>query len=134
MKQLLVDVLHAEDVREAESMDRALEILTAEGAGDLVLVDWRMPGMSGAEIAGGAPRRLSKSEDRGHFGLGRALRYSRGAKRGRARLHSKVAVIDPDRDGATGHSRRPHLCAAGNGQARRRARRRLRRRVQARSR
>ncbi|MCX7358350.1 MAG: response regulator transcription factor [Alphaproteobacteria bacterium] len=49
MKQLLIDVLHAEDVREAESMDRALEILTAEGAGDLVLVDWRMPGMSGAE-------------------------------------------------------------------------------------
>ncbi|MCC6786579.1 MAG: response regulator transcription factor [Hyphomonadaceae bacterium] len=49
MKQLLVDVLHAEDVREAESMDRALEILTNEGAGDLVLVDWRMPGMSGAE-------------------------------------------------------------------------------------
>jgi DNA-binding NarL/FixJ family response regulator len=42
-------VLHAEDVREAESMDRALEILTNEGAGDLVLVDWRMPGMSGAE-------------------------------------------------------------------------------------
>lgn len=49
MKQLLLDVLHAEDVREAESMDRALEILTNEGAGDLVLVDWRMPGMSGAE-------------------------------------------------------------------------------------
>ncbi len=49
MKQLLVDVLHAQDVREAESMDRALEILTNEGAGDLVLVDWRMPGMSGAE-------------------------------------------------------------------------------------
>jgi len=49
MKQLLVDTLHAEDVREAESMDRALEILTTEGAGDLVLVDWRMPGMSGAE-------------------------------------------------------------------------------------
>jgi DNA-binding NarL/FixJ family response regulator len=49
MKQLLIDVLHAEDVREAESMDRALEILTDEGAGDLVLVDWRMPGMSGAE-------------------------------------------------------------------------------------
>lgn len=49
MKQLLMDVLQAEDVREAESMDRALEILTNEGAGDLVLVDWRMPGMSGAE-------------------------------------------------------------------------------------
>jgi DNA-binding NarL/FixJ family response regulator len=49
MKQLLVDVLRAEDVREAETMDRALEILTNEGAGDLILVDWRMPGMSGAE-------------------------------------------------------------------------------------
>jgi DNA-binding NarL/FixJ family response regulator len=36
-------------VREAETMDRALEILTNEGGGDLVLVDWRMPGMSGAE-------------------------------------------------------------------------------------
>jgi DNA-binding NarL/FixJ family response regulator len=49
MKQLLVDVLRAEEVREAETMDRALEILTNEGGGDLVLVDWRMPGMSGAE-------------------------------------------------------------------------------------
>jgi DNA-binding NarL/FixJ family response regulator len=49
MKQLLVDVLGAEEIREAETMDRALEILTNEGAGDLVLVDWRMPGMSGAE-------------------------------------------------------------------------------------
>jgi DNA-binding NarL/FixJ family response regulator len=49
MKQLLVDMLHAEDVREAETMDQALEILTNEGGGDLVLVDWRMPGMSGAE-------------------------------------------------------------------------------------
>jgi DNA-binding NarL/FixJ family response regulator len=49
MKQLLVDVLRVEDVREAETMDQALEILTNEGGGDLVLVDWRMPGMSGAE-------------------------------------------------------------------------------------
>jgi DNA-binding NarL/FixJ family response regulator len=49
MKHLLMDVLAADDVREAETMDRALEILTNEGAGDLVLVDWRMPGMSGAE-------------------------------------------------------------------------------------
>lgn len=49
MKQLLVDVLSAQDVREAETMDQALEILTNEGGGDLVLVDWRMPGMSGAE-------------------------------------------------------------------------------------
>mgnify|MGYP001452706841 CR=1 FL=1 len=49
MKQLLIDVLHVQEVREAETMDRALEILTSEGAGDLVLVDWRMPGMSGPE-------------------------------------------------------------------------------------
>jgi DNA-binding NarL/FixJ family response regulator len=49
LKQLLVDVLRADEVREAETMDEALEILTAEGARDLVLVDWRMPGMSGAE-------------------------------------------------------------------------------------
>lgn len=73
MKQLLVDVLHAEDVREAESMDRALEILTNEGAGDLVLVDWRMPGMSGAEslaaLRDGFPEAkvavISAWEDRG---------------------------------------------------------------------
>jgi DNA-binding NarL/FixJ family response regulator len=49
MKQLLVDVLGAEDVREAETLDQAIEILTNQGAGDLVLVDLRMPGMSGAE-------------------------------------------------------------------------------------
>lgn len=49
LKQLLVDVLGAVDVREAETLDQAIEILTNEGAGDLVLVDLRMPGMSGAE-------------------------------------------------------------------------------------
>jgi DNA-binding NarL/FixJ family response regulator len=49
LKQLLVDVLGAEDVREAETLDQAIDILTNEGAGDLVLVDLRMPGMSGAE-------------------------------------------------------------------------------------
>lgn len=49
LKQLLVDTLNAEDVREAETFDQAIEILTDEGAGDLVLVDLRMPGMSGAE-------------------------------------------------------------------------------------
>lgn len=49
LKQLLVDVLDAEDVREAETFDSAIEILTEGGAGDLVLVDLRMPGMSGAE-------------------------------------------------------------------------------------
>jgi DNA-binding NarL/FixJ family response regulator len=49
LKQLLVDVLRAEDVREAETLDQALEMLTNEGAGDLILVDLRMPGMSGVE-------------------------------------------------------------------------------------
>ncbi len=49
LKQLLVDVLQAEDVREAETFDQAIEMLTNDGAGDLILVDLRMPGMSGAE-------------------------------------------------------------------------------------
>jgi DNA-binding NarL/FixJ family response regulator len=49
LKQLLVDVLGAEDVREAETFDRAIDMLTNDGAGDLVLVDLRMPGMNGAE-------------------------------------------------------------------------------------
>ena len=49
LRQLLEDELGAADVREAESLDQALEILTNEGAHDLVLVDLRMPGMNGAE-------------------------------------------------------------------------------------
>jgi DNA-binding NarL/FixJ family response regulator len=49
LKQLLADVFGAADVREAETLDQAIEILTNEGAGDLVLVDLRMPGMNGAE-------------------------------------------------------------------------------------
>ena len=49
LKQLLVDSLDVEDVREAETLDQALEMLTSEGAGDLVLLDLRMPGMSGVE-------------------------------------------------------------------------------------
>jgi DNA-binding NarL/FixJ family response regulator len=49
LKQLLHDVLDIEDVREAETMDQAIDILTNEGAGDLVLVDLNMPGMSGPE-------------------------------------------------------------------------------------
>lgn len=49
LKQLLVDVLSAEDVREAETLDQAIDMLTNDGAGDLILVDLRMPGMNGAE-------------------------------------------------------------------------------------
>jgi DNA-binding NarL/FixJ family response regulator len=49
LKQLLHDALDAETVREAETLDQAIDILTQEGAGDLVLVDLHMPGMSGPE-------------------------------------------------------------------------------------
>lgn len=49
LKQLVVDSLGAEQVREADSLDRAIDVLTNEGAGDLILVDLRMPGMNGAE-------------------------------------------------------------------------------------
>lgn len=49
LKQLLVDSLDAEEVREAETLDQAIDLLTTGGAGDLVLVDLHMPGMSGAE-------------------------------------------------------------------------------------
>ena len=49
LKQLLHDLLAIEDVREAETLDQAIEILTNEGAGDLVLVDLNMPGMNGLE-------------------------------------------------------------------------------------
>ena len=37
LKQLLVDELGAQIVREAETFDQAVEILTNEGAGDLIL-------------------------------------------------------------------------------------------------
>ncbi|MGE0596378.1 MAG: response regulator [Hyphomonadaceae bacterium] len=49
LRQLLVDELGASEVLEAETLDQAIDILTAKGAGDLILVDLRMPGMSGAE-------------------------------------------------------------------------------------
>lgn len=49
LKQLLADAVGAEEIREAETLDQAIDILTNEGAGDLILVDLRMPGMSGAE-------------------------------------------------------------------------------------
>ena len=49
LRQLLIDALDVSEVREAETLDQAIDILTNEGAGDIVLVDMRMPGMSGAE-------------------------------------------------------------------------------------
>lgn len=49
LKQLLIDELGAEDVREAETLDQAIEILSGDSACDLILVDLRMPGLSGAD-------------------------------------------------------------------------------------
>lgn len=49
LRQLLLDELDAEVVREAETLDQAIEILANDGACDLILVDLRMPGMSGAD-------------------------------------------------------------------------------------
>jgi DNA-binding NarL/FixJ family response regulator len=49
LRQLLMDELDAEIVREASTLDEAIDILTAEGPGDLTLLDLRMPGMSGVE-------------------------------------------------------------------------------------
>ncbi len=72
LKQLLIDALGATEVREAETLDQAVERLTNEGAADLILVDLRMPGMSGAEalaaLRDGFPSAklavVSASEDR----------------------------------------------------------------------
>ncbi|MBX3511548.1 MAG: response regulator transcription factor [Hyphomonadaceae bacterium] len=49
LRQLLIDDLGVAEVREAESLDQAIEILTNEGPYSLILVDLRMPGMNGAE-------------------------------------------------------------------------------------
>ncbi len=49
LRQLLDDVFAVDDIREAETLDQAIELLTNEGAGDLILVDLNMPRMSGPE-------------------------------------------------------------------------------------
>jgi DNA-binding NarL/FixJ family response regulator len=49
LRQLLLDTFEDIEVREAESLDQAIDILTTGGASELILVDLRMPGMSGAE-------------------------------------------------------------------------------------
>ncbi|MFZ2031565.1 MAG: response regulator transcription factor [Vitreimonas sp.] len=49
LKQLLVDKFGSVEVREAKTLDDAIDLLTAEGGGDIILVDLRMPGMSGVE-------------------------------------------------------------------------------------
>jgi len=73
LKQLLVDYFDVDQLFEADTLDAALEVLTNEGAGELVLVDLNMPGMSGAEgiaaLWDGFPDTriavVSASEDRG---------------------------------------------------------------------
>src|SRR5262245_19565633 len=49
LKQLLLDNFVDIEVTDAKTLDEAIELLTTNGAGNLVLVDLRMPGMSGAE-------------------------------------------------------------------------------------
>jgi DNA-binding NarL/FixJ family response regulator len=49
---LVTDVLDADDVREAASLDDALEMLSEGDTPDLLIVDLRMPGVSGAEALG----------------------------------------------------------------------------------
>jgi len=112
MKQLLVDVLGAEEVREAETLDQAIEILTNQGAGDLVLVDLRMPGMSGAEalaaLRDGFPEAkvavVSAWEDRADI--------ISALSAGGPWLHSKIAALGRDRQRIEIHSRRPDFRAA----------------------
>jgi DNA-binding NarL/FixJ family response regulator len=72
LRQLLVDELQIQEVLEAASFDQTIELLLEKGAGDLIIVDLRMPGLSGPEalaaLRDGFPRAklavLSASEDR----------------------------------------------------------------------
>ncbi|HVY02113.1 MAG TPA: response regulator transcription factor [Caulobacterales bacterium] len=49
VRSLVTDVLDASDVRQAASLDEALEKLNEGPAPDLLIVDLRMPGVSGVE-------------------------------------------------------------------------------------
>lgn len=52
VRSLVTDVLDASQVRQAASLDDALEQLAEGPAPDLLIVDLRMPGVSGAEALG----------------------------------------------------------------------------------
>jgi DNA-binding NarL/FixJ family response regulator len=52
LRSLIVDTLDAEPVRQAASLDDALELLAEGAAPDLLIVDLRMPGVSGVESLG----------------------------------------------------------------------------------
>lgn len=49
LKSLVEEGLHAEEVRQAGSLDEALDLLAEDTAPDLLILDLRMPGVSGAE-------------------------------------------------------------------------------------
>lgn len=49
LRTLIEDGLSAEEVRQAGSLDEALDMLAEEAAPDLLILDLRMPGVSGAE-------------------------------------------------------------------------------------
>lgn len=49
LRSLVEDGLNAEEVRQAGSLDEALELLAEDSSPDLLILDLRMPGVSGAE-------------------------------------------------------------------------------------
>jgi DNA-binding NarL/FixJ family response regulator len=49
LKRVLTDNFHAEEVFEAEDLDTGLQLISAKGQPDLIMVDLNMPGSSGAE-------------------------------------------------------------------------------------
>ena len=49
LRSLVEDALGAEDVRQAGSLDEALDIMNESSPPDLLILDLRMPGVSGAE-------------------------------------------------------------------------------------
>ncbi|MEJ0023615.1 MAG: response regulator transcription factor [Alphaproteobacteria bacterium] len=49
LRSLVEDALNAEEVRQASSLDEALDLLAEDTAPDLLILDLRMPGVSGTE-------------------------------------------------------------------------------------
>ena len=73
LRSLVMDALDADVVRQAASLDEALELLADGAATELLIVDLRMPGVSGVESLGALREAfpatkvvvMSASEDRG---------------------------------------------------------------------
>ena len=73
VRSLLTDALGAREVRQAASLDEALELLSEGAPPDLLVLDLRMPGVSGVESLGALRDAfpgsrvvvMSASEDRG---------------------------------------------------------------------